>query len=299
MRKRNVSAKPLGVITLFIAPVMAYYFAFIIYPIGATIYNSFHSMTPRMGKLYTQFVGLANFKALFSDDIFLTAVKNTIVWATVGPLLEMSVALVLAFVLYFKVPFHRFYRVAWFSPILVTGVIVGIVFKWIFNFDWGLLNAVLRAVGFDALAKNWLGSPDTALWVVIFVHFWNTFGHSFILILAGLSTINQEVIESASLDGASKLRTSIHILLPMIMPVFITATILSFMGKMRAFHVVWVLTNGGPMHGTETVATYVQKRAFGWASLDLGYPSAIAVFWFLLVIVGVTVINKQLQKKFG
>jgi multiple sugar transport system permease protein/raffinose/stachyose/melibiose transport system permease protein len=296
MTEKRFSAKPVGAIIIFIAPVMLYYAAFILYPIGATVANSFLSMTPRMGRLVTRFVGLANYKALFSDEIFLTSVKNTAIWATVGPVLEMLVAVVLAFILYFKVPFHRFYRVAWFSPILVTGVIVGIVFKWIFNLDWGLLNAFLRAVGFESLAKNWLGSPVTALWVVIFVHFWNTFGHSFILLLAGLSTISPELLESAALDGASKLKTSIHILFPMLMPVFITTTILSFMGKMRAFHVVWVLTNGGPMHGTETVATYVQKRAFGWASLDLGYPSAIAVFWFMIVVIGVSVINRRLQK---
>jgi ABC-type sugar transport system permease subunit len=296
MIKKGFSAKPVGAIVVFIAPVMLYYMVFIIYPIFATIYNSFHSMTPRMGALVTRFVGMDNYKALFSDPIFIVSVKNTAIWATVGPFAEMLAAVILAFVIYFKVPFHRFYRVAWFSPILVTGVIVGIVFKWIFNLDWGLLNAFLRGAGFEGLARNWLGSPATALWVVIFVHFWNTFGYSFILLLAGLSTINAEIIESASLDGASRWTTSLHILLPMLMPVFITTTILSFMGKMRAFHVVWVLTGGGPMHSTETVATYVQKRAFGWTSLDLGYPSAISVFWFILVVVGVTVINKRLQK---
>jgi multiple sugar transport system permease protein/raffinose/stachyose/melibiose transport system permease protein len=296
MRSRKFSSKPVLAIVIFIAPVMLYYATFIIYPIFATIYNSFHSMVPRMGSLVTRFVGLANYTALFSDEIFLLTVKNTIIWATVGPALEMAVAVILAFLVYFKVPFHRFYRAAWFSPILVTGVIVGVVFKWIFNFDWGLLNAFLRRVGLDSLAKNWLGSPNTALWVAIFVHFWNTFGYSFILLLAGLSTVNAEVIESASLDGASKWKTCLHILLPMLMPVFITTTILSFMGKMRAFHVVWVLTNGGPMHATETVATYVQKRAFGWASLDLGYPSAISVFWFMLVVIGVSAINRRLQK---
>ncbi|MDY7027899.1 MAG: sugar ABC transporter permease [Spirochaetota bacterium] len=289
--------KPIAAILMFIAPVMIYYSLFIIYPIGATIYNSFHTMYPSAGRIITEFVGLRNFRELFQDEIFLLSIRNTTIWAIVGPTAEMLVATALAFIVYFRVPFYRFYRIAWFTPVLITGVIVGIVFKWIFNFEWGLVNVGLRTLGLDSLAINWLGRPNTALGVVIFVHFWNTFGYSFILLLAGLSAVPRDVLESAQIDGATSLRICTSILFPMILPVFITTTILSFMGKMRAFHVVWVLTNGGPMHHTETVATYVQKRAFGWSSLDLGYSSSIAVFWFILVIIGVTLINRWLQSK--
>jgi multiple sugar transport system permease protein/raffinose/stachyose/melibiose transport system permease protein len=294
---RSLERKPWGSIALFIAPVMIYYCFFIIYPIGATIYNSFHTMYPRSGRIITEFVGLRNFRELFEDEIFLLSIRNTAIWAIIGPTVEMFVATTLAFIVYFRVPFYRFYRIAWFTPILITGVIVGIVFKWIFNYEWGLVNVGFRALGLESLAINWLGKPNTALGVVIFVHFWNTFGYSFILLLAGLSAVSREVLESAQIDGASSMRICTAILFPIILPVFITTTILSFMGKMRAFHVVWVLTNGGPMHHTETVATYVQKRAFGWATLDLGYSSAIAVFWFILVILGVVLINRWLQSK--
>lgn len=276
---------------------MIFYATFILYPIGATIFNSLHRMVPRGGRIITEFVGLSNFRALFSDPIFAIAVRNTVIWAILGTTIEMITALFLAVVVFFRVPFHRFYRIAWFTPILITGVIVGVVFRWIFNYDWGLLNAFLRNVGLGRLAFNWLGRPGLALGAVIFVHFWNTFGYSFILLLAGLSTVPQELIESAQIDGANRLRISTGILLPILRPVTVTTMILAFMGKMRAFHVVWVLTNGGPMNQTETVATYVQKRAFGWTSLDLGYPSAIAVFWFVLVIACVTMINRRLQDR--
>jgi ABC-type sugar transport system permease subunit len=132
---------------------------------------------------------------------------------------------------------------------------------------------------------------------VIFVHYWATFGYSFVLLVAGLSAIPEELIEAARIDGASTIQASLKILLPMLMPTFITVLILSFMGKMRAFHVVWVLTGGGPMHFSETVATYVQKRAFSWSTLDLGYPSAMAVVWFGVVIVGVALINRWLKSR--
>jgi len=294
---RRLNAAPIAATIILIAPVMIYYATFILYPIGATIVNSFYRMTPRAGQIIREFVGFQNFRALFSDKIFGIAVRNTLIWAVVGTSVEMVTALALAFIVFFKVPFHRFYRIAWFTPILITGVIVGVVFRWIFNYDWGLVNAFLRLIGLERLAVNWLGRPDLALGVVIFVHFWNTFGYSFILLLAGLSSVGQELIESAEIDGANRLQISRAILAPMLLPVTVTTMILAFMGKMRAFHVVWVLTNGGPMNQTETVATYVQKRAFNWSSLDLGYPSAIAVFWFVLVILGVTAINRWLQSR--
>jgi ABC-type sugar transport system permease subunit len=171
------------------------------------------------------------------------------------------------------------------------------VFRWVFNFDWGILNVTLRAVGLDEFALNWLGRRDTPIWIVIFVHFWATFGFSFVLMLAGLSAIPNELIEAAYIDGASKLQAIWGVILPLLKPTVITVLILSFMGKMHAFHVVWVLTNGGPLHFSETVASYVQKRAFGWSSLDLGYPSAIAVAWFGVTVIGVGLISRWLRSR--
>lgn len=295
--RSRLSPTPWGAIVVFLAPPMLYYAVFILYPIVATFYYAFHSIVPEGGRLVTHYVGLQNFGQLFSDDIFFRAVNNTIIWAVAGPLIEMVTATALAFFVYYRVPLHRFYRTAWFAPMLVSGVIVGLVFKWIFNFDWGLINAALRGLGLSDLALNWLGRRDTPLAVVIFVHYWATFGYSFILLLAGLSAVPEEVVEAAHIDGASRVQTSLRVLLPILMPTFITVLILSFMGKMRAFHIVWVLTGGGPMHFSETVATYVQKRAFGWNDLDLGYPSAMSVVWFGVVMIGVGLIHRWLKSR--
>ncbi|NWF71212.1 MAG: sugar ABC transporter permease [Chloroflexi bacterium] len=249
-----------------------------------------------MGQQVTTFVGLDNYAALFTDRIFHTSMINTIIWGVVGPIIEVVFATSLALLVYFKVPFYRFFRTAWFTPMLVSGVIVGLVFRWIFNNEWGLVNTALRGIGLDALAVNWLGRRDTPLWVVIFVHFWATFGFSFVLILAGLSSISNDLIEAARVDGAKLRQIITSIILPLLSPTLITVTILSFTGKMKAFNVVWVLTEGGPLHASETVATYVQKRAFAWRTLDLGYPSAIAVFWFGVVLVGVILLRYFLNR---
>lgn len=295
--KRRGTRKPWGAIALFVAPIMVYYFIFTIYPVLATLYYSLHSMVPAGGRVVTAFAGLQNYRNLLADDIFRTAVRNTAIWGLVGPSLEMVTSLTLAILIYFRVPLHRFYRTAWFTPVLVSGVIVGLVFRWFFNYQWGLLNVGLRAIGLDALAVDWLGRADTPLWAVIFVHWWATFGNSFVFLLAGLTAVPEELLEAAYIDGASRLQAVFGVLLPILRPTAVTILILSFIGKMRAFNVVWVLTGGGPVHASETVATYVQRRAFGWSSPDLGYPSAMAVTWFGVVLVGVGLINRWLRSR--
>jgi multiple sugar transport system permease protein/raffinose/stachyose/melibiose transport system permease protein len=294
---RQGARRPWAATALFIAPAMIYFGLFTVYPLLATLYYAFHRIAPQGGRLVTTFVGLENFQDLLADRIFFTAVRNSLTWGVVGPSIELVTALALAFVVYYRVPLHRFYRVAWFTPILVSGVIVGLVFRWIFNYDWGLLNTGLRAIGLDELALNWLGRRETPLWVVIFVHYWATFGFTFVLLLAGLSAIPGELVEAAAIDGASRRQVIWHVLIPLLRPTVVTAMVLSFIGKMNAFNVVWVLTNGGPLHFSETVATYVQKRAFGWTSLDLGYPSAIAVVWFGVVVIGISIISRWLRSR--
>jgi ABC-type sugar transport system permease subunit len=287
--------RPWAATIMFIAPAMAFFGFFTLYPLASSFYYSFHTIGVVGGKLATTFVGLANFIAVLKDPIFYTAVSNSLIWGTVGPAIEITTAAGLAFTVYYRLPLYRFYRVAWFTPILVSGVIIGIVFRWIFNYDWGLVNVALRAVGLGTLALNWLGRTDTPLAVVILVHFWATFGFTFVLLLAGLSAIPAELEEAAQIDGASRRQVIFNVLLPLLRPTIVTALILSFIGKMNAFNVVWVLTNGGPFHVTETVATYVQKRAFNWSTLDLGYPSAIAVLWFGVVVIGIGLISRRLR----
>lgn len=297
LRAPRAQRHPWAATVLFIGPAVVYFALFTIYPLLATFYYAFHRIAPAAGRLVTTFVGLENFRDLLGDPIFFLAVRNSLTWGVVGPSIEMVTALTLAFVIYYRVPLHRFFRVAWFTPILVSGVIIGLVFRWIFNYDWGLLNSGLRAIGLDALALNWLGRRDTPLAVVIFVHFWATFGFTFVLQLAGLTAVPNELTEAAEIDGASRPQVIRYVLLPLLRPTIVTALILSFIGKMNAFNVVWVLTNGGPLHFSETVATYVQKRAFGWTSLDLGYPSAIAVAWFGVVVIGISLIARWLRSR--
>ena len=209
-----------------------------------------------------------------------------------APILDVATGLLLALALYAGVPFARFLRVAWFTPVLLSYVVVAILWMWIYNYDWGILNALLRAIGLGGLASSWLGNPNLALARVIVTHAWKWAGFNMVVCLAAIHSLPREVLEAADLDNcgwAAKLR---YIIIPMLRPTLLSLYVLAFIGKMKVFDLVWIMTQGGPLWATETVSTYVYKRAFNWNTFDLGYPSAIAAVWFGVVCASVLVLNR-------
>jgi ABC-type sugar transport system permease subunit len=269
-----------GTIAAFLLPALTLYAAFTAYPFVRTLWNSFHTVLPRR----QEFVGLDNYAVLASDELFWRAVRNTLVWASTSPLFEVSIALLLALALYAKVPGARFFRVAWFTPVLMSYVVVGILFVWIYNYDWGPVNVALRAVGLGHLATAWLGHPNTALPALIFVTTWMWTGFNMVVLLAALHSLPKEVIEAAELDNCGWGHKLVYIIIPLVRPTLLNLIVLSFIGKMKIFDLVWITTKGGPLWSTETVSTYVYKRAFEWSTFDLGYPSAIATLWLVIVL---------------
>lgn len=280
---------PWAVIMSFLTPALLFYLLFTAYPVLRTFYNSFHKIQPNQSDV---FIGLANYVEMFTSDmIFDKAVVNTFIWATVAPAADVTLGLLLAACLYTKVPFSRLFRVAWFSPVLISYVVIGIIWMWIYNYDWGVANSLLRGVGLDDWATVWLGRPDTALWAVILVDAWKWVGFHMVVCLAALHSLPREVIEAADLDNCGWFAKLIFIKVPMIRGTLVNLLILAFIGKMKVFDLVWIMTKGGPLWSTETLATYTYKRAFEWSTFDLGYPSAIAVVSFVLVMILVLVIS--------
>lgn len=280
--------RPWGTISAFLLPALALYAALTAYPAFRTLWNSFHEVLPRR----ETFIGLANYAELARDEIYWKAVQNTFVWAFASPLIEVSVALLLALALYAKVPGARFFRIAWFTPVLMSYIVVGILWAWIYNYDWGPINVALRFVGLDGLARPWLGDPDTALPALIFVTSWMWVGFNMVVLLAALHSLPREVIEAAELDNCGWGGKLVFVILPMVRATVLNLVILSFIGKMKIFDLVWITTKGNPLWSTETVSTYVYKRAFEWTTFDLGYPSTIATVWFVIVLAAVLVLTR-------
>ncbi|CAN7527429.1 sugar ABC transporter permease [Bosea sp. LjRoot9] len=300
-REASTSARSLAdprrasrvVLAIFLAPALLVYCGLTAYPAFRTIFDSFFTIEG----VEASFVGLANYRELVSDETFWIAVRNTLIWSFVAPVLDVATGLLLALALYAGVPFARFLRVAWFTPVLLSYVVVAILWMWIFNYDWGALNVMLRAVGLDSLASSWLGDPNLALASVIVTHAWKWAGFNMVVCLAAIHSLPREVLEASELDNCGwgeKLR---YIIVPMLRPTLLSLYILAFIGKMKIFDLVWIMTQGGPLWATETVSTYVYKRAFNWNTFDLGYPSAIATVWFLVVCASVVILNRLLGTK--
>jgi multiple sugar transport system permease protein/raffinose/stachyose/melibiose transport system permease protein len=283
-----------SVLVIFLAPALLVYVAMTAYPVISTLYDSFFSIDDPDAPVW---IGLANYAQLMADATFWRAVGNTLIWAVVAPLFDVGIGLLLALCLYAKVPFARFLRVAWFTPVLLSYVVVAILWLWIYNYDWGAVNLLLRAVGLGALASAWLGNTHLALASLIFTDIWKWAGFNMVVCLAAIHSLPSEVLEAAELDNCGwggKLR---YVIIPLLRPTLLNLYILAFIGKMKVFDLVWIMTQGGPLWSTETVSTYVYKRAFNWNSFDLGYPSAIAAVWFLVVVGTVLLLNRALRSR--
>jgi len=284
---------PWAAISIFLLPGLLLYAAFTAYPVLRTFWNSVHEVLPRGDS----FVGLAHYAELLRDELFWRAVGNTMVWALVAPLVEVGIALLLALALYAKVPGARFFRIAWFTPVLMSYVVVGILWTWIYNYDWGAVNVALRWLGLQDWARPWLGTPATALPALILVTSWMWAGFNMVVLLAALHSLPSEVIEAAELDNCGWWGKLVHVIVPLTKGTLLNLLVLSFIGKMKIFDLVWITTKGGPLWSTETVSTYVYKRAFEWSTFDLGYPSTIASVWFAIVIASVLLLSWLLRQR--
>lgn len=282
-------------LVLFLGPAILIFAGFTAYPVVRTFYDSLYLVGPKGA---AGFVGLHNFsQALLDDPVLWTAVRNTAIFTLVGTPLDVFGGLLLALCLFAGVPFARSLRVIWFLPVLMSYVVVGIIWVWIYDYDWGALNLLLRAVGLGGLARSWLGDPATALWAVMAAHLWKWLGFNMIVFLAALHALPGDVLGAAELDNCGWMAKTVYIIIPMLRRTLVNLLVLSFIGKMMIFDLVWIMTQGGPLWSTETVSTYVYKRAFDWNTFDLGYPSAIAVLWLMIIIAFVVVISWFLRQR--
>lgn len=285
---------PWPTLMVFLVPALLVYAALTAYPVLRTFYNSFFIID---GMESARFVGMEHFVNVFKDETFLAAVRNTAIWSMVAPIFDVVTGLLLALCLYAGMRFSRFLRVAWFAPVLLSYVVVGIMWVWIYNYDWGVVNVVLRNLGLESWVRAWIGDPQFALAAVMITHAWKWAGFNMVVCLAALHSLPSEVLEAAELDNCGWWEKLVYVITPMLWPTLLNLYILAFIGKMKVFDLVWVMTEGGPMWATETVSTYVYKRAFNWNTFDLGYPSAIAVVWFFVVVGFVVFFNLMFRRR--
>ena len=241
----------------------------------------------------TRFIGLDNYRTLFTSPLFWTALKNTAYYVAVGGPLSVAVSLVAALLVNARLTrWKPFFRSVFFAPWVTTLVAVALVWRYMYHPQYGPLNAVLGLVGLGPI--DWLGNPRWAMPAIILVSVWKNFGYNMLIFLAGLQNIPAELYEAAELDGAGAWHRFRHVTVPMLGPTFVFVGIVSMIAAFQIFSEPYVMTQGGPLKSTLTLVLYMYEQGFRW--WRLGFAASVAVVLFLLTLVG-TVVQLRLRRE--
>ena len=281
----------------FVAPALAVIVVFFFLPVGAALLMSLTDFD-----IYAladirnlRFVGLGNYILLVQTPLFWQAFGNTLYFVIVGVPLSIGVSLGTALLLNSKLArLKPLFRTALFAPVVTTLVAVAVIWRYLFNTRYGLLNYALSGVGFSPI--DWLGDPHWAMPAIIVFAVWKNFGYNMIILLAGLQNIPEELYEAARLDGASAWQQLRYVTLPMLSPILLLVSILTIAGYFQLFAEPYVMTQGGPLQSTVSVLYFMYEEGFKW--WNLGSASAVA-FVLFLVIFAITALQLRYTRRPG
>jgi multiple sugar transport system permease protein len=270
-------------------PVILAFLAFNLYPMALGLYLSFTKwdiLTPAV------FVGLANYSTLLGDDLFGQALRQTLYYAVASVAGTTILSLGLALALNRRLRSIGVYRTFFFLPAVTAIIAIATVWRWLYNSEYGLLNALIGIVGIHPV--NWLGDASLAMPAVILMSVWRSAGFNTVLFLAGLQGVPQEYYEAASIDGAGRWQRLRHITLPLVSPTTFFVVVNGLIGSWQVFDQVYILTRGGPELATTTVVYLIYSNGFVW--YKTGYASAMAYALFLIILL-FTFIQFRLQHR--
>lgn len=278
--KRNINLYKKGDFTsamLFLSPTLIIFTVFILFPVFFSFYLSFHKWNLFGGE--TTFIGFDNYTRMFRNPEFWQVLKNTAVY-TIGTIpINMALSLWVAFILNKKIIGKKFLRTAFFAPVIISPVAAALIWRWLYDPNFGLINYCIAALGFAPI--NWLNEPTAAMFALIIVGVWKTFGVNMILFSAGLQGIPESYYEAAELDGAGRWDKFWKITVPLLSPTTFFIMIMSMISSFQVFDIVYVLTSGGPLGSTKVLVFYVYEYAFKF--FEMGYSSAISYFLFAVL----------------
>jgi multiple sugar transport system permease protein len=277
----------------FLLPTILSVLIFTVLPVGFSFYISFFKfnfLSPA-----TDFVGLQNYIRLFTNDRFWTALGNTFRYVIGVVPFGMAFSLGLALLINRKLPGMNFFRSAYFSPVITSSIAVALIWQWIFDPNYGLLNFFLGEVGITGI--TWLQDPNMAMWCIAFMAVWSGAGYNMILFLAGLQGISEEYYDAATVDGANRLQIFRYITWPLLSPTTFFIFIVGIIGALQVFDMPWLVSKGlgGPIGSTRTIVFYLWEQGFKY--YDMGYASALAYILFFIIFV-FTLINWRYSSRY-
>ena len=268
---------------LFLLPSLIFFLVFVIYPMFMCIYTSLFDSN--MGR-NTQdvFIGLANYKELFQDEIFLGALKNTLIIVVVSVPTVCAFSLWVATAIYdMKPALTSAFRCIFYLPVVTGSVAVTVVWKWMYNNYYGIFNYLGKSVGLIDKNINWLGDPKYALWCIILILFTTSVGQPIVLYVSALGNVDQSLVEAAEVDGANRRQVFWRIKWAQIMPTTLYILIITTINSFQCFALIQLLTSGGPNHSTDTIMYYIYYTAF--KLYRYGYGNAMGVVLMIIIAI--------------
>jgi raffinose/stachyose/melibiose transport system permease protein len=281
-------------ICIFVLPALIVFLVIVVAPI---FLSGYYSLLEWDGIGKSTFTGLTNYINLFVDnsDGFVKSIGNSFILAGMSIFIQLPVALILALVLARGIKGENFYRTMYFIPVIISTVVIGQLWRKVYHYDYGLLNELLKGFGLQSWQKEWLGSEQTALISVFIPLIWQYMGYYMLLMYAAAKAIPDELYEAAKLDGASGPRTALSITIPLIKPMINVSVTYSLIGSLKVFDLVYILTNGGPVHATEVPSTLMFNTIF--AKYQYGYGSSMAMFIIIECLLLTVVIQRMFKSE--
>lgn len=275
---------------LFLIPFFVPFIALWLWPILEGLYISFTNAS--LVSPDRQFVGLENYQRLVTDGVYRESLGNTVVFVLENVPILVIGGLLLALLLNQQMPGRAAIRAAFVSPYLITGAAVALIWQFVLNPQYGILNSWLAGAGLPT--QNWLQQPGEAMWAIVLITAWWRIGFPLLVILAGLQEIPEELHEAAKIDGAGIMQRFWYITLPMLAPVLIFVLIIRLIDSFKVFAQVWLVTEGGPFGSTRVLIQMLYETAF--QDYRIGYGAAIGWTLFLIVLI-VTLVQLRVFKR--
>jgi raffinose/stachyose/melibiose transport system permease protein len=267
-------------ISLFLLPALALYLLFVLFPVVQAAYYSLYKWNGLQP--LTDFIGLKNYVTALTSNTFTTAVSNNVLIVVLSLALQIPFSLSLAVLLNRRFPGRAIFRLIFFLPYVLSEAITGIVFTLLLQ-PGALVDSGLNGVGLGGLVQDWLGDTGFVMITLFIIISWKYFGFHMVLLLAGLQGIPHEIEEAALIDGAGRWQAFRFVTLPLLGPTLRVSVFLSMIGALQLFDMIWVMTAGGPLNASNTMAIAMFKA--GLKNNQMGYGSALAVILFLFGLV--------------
>jgi raffinose/stachyose/melibiose transport system permease protein len=295
--KKVINNKYFVITSLLLPGILLYGFA-IFLPIGISFLSSLTNMTS-MNYGTSRMVGFENYwNIFFNDKTFWVATLHAVILGLSYALLQHPVAIISA-VIIDKIggKKEKVLRTIYFLPAVISVVVTTMMWKNIFNQQFGLFNKILASTGLGAFQRDWLGDPCTAFPTLLFIMLWQGFGMGFLLYYSGIKGIPTELYEAAKIDGASGIKLYTQITIPLLSPIIRVAVTLGMVNALKQMEVIYISTSGGPGNKTEFLANYLYRIAF--QNMQFGYANALSITFVIFCLITAFLFNKLLQKDIG